>query len=290
MPAPQPTAAEPARQDPFRWSRADIATALDDFSDPDPPSQRASAQQLGIPHATFNYWTAPLLPLPRTTPWTPSSAPPRASWSSAASSWPPSVVFQQHGACGIRLVGDVPATDANWTVSSPARAERLHPLAAHLESDLVAFRDSEQPALAQQMKPRTITVVADEHFHGGKPCLVAIEPVSDFILVECYRDRRDADTWKEAIREGTRGHARRGRPDDQRPGARPGLLCRERPSGGPQPRPVPRPTRPAQAAAAAADSTHPAGGEGLGEGQPSTASELDTPLRRAPVRGRSGWP
>ena len=53
--------------------------------------------------------------------------------------------------------------------------------------------------------PKTITVVPDEHFHSGRPCLVAIEPVSNFIAVECYRDCRDAATWNEAIAEGKRG-------------------------------------------------------------------------------------
>src|SRR5258705_13429307 len=56
MPENQATAAEPPRQDPFRWSRAAIATALEDFSKPEHPSQRHHAEQLGIPHATFNYW------------------------------------------------------------------------------------------------------------------------------------------------------------------------------------------------------------------------------------------
>jgi len=55
------------------------------------------------------------------------------------------------------------------------------------------------------MKPKTITLVCDEHFHSVKTCLVALEPVSGFIPVECYRGRRDADTWTEAIQEGTRG-------------------------------------------------------------------------------------
>jgi hypothetical protein len=48
-------------------------------------------------------------------------------------------------------------------------------------------------------------VVADEHFHSGKPCLVGLEPLAGFLLIECYRDRRDADTWKEAIAQGTAG-------------------------------------------------------------------------------------
>ena len=54
------------------------------------------------------------------------------------------------------------------------------------------------------MKPKSITLVPDEHFHSGKPCLVAIEPVSGFIAVESYAEHRDADTWTEAIQEGTR--------------------------------------------------------------------------------------
>src|SRR5262249_45031795 len=57
MPATDPTPAEPSRQEPFRWPRAEIAPALDNFSDLDPRSQREAAQRLGIPHATFNYWT-----------------------------------------------------------------------------------------------------------------------------------------------------------------------------------------------------------------------------------------
>jgi uncharacterized protein DUF6399 len=203
MPATQPTAAEPSRQDPFRWTRAEIATALENFSDPEHPSQREAAQRFGIPHATFNYWTRH---------YSPTDGDPLDSFfrSPCGEAILRRIVlaalttFQLQGACGIRSVGTFldRAGLARFVASSRGA---LHPLAAHLESDLVTFRDNEQPPLAQQMKPRTITLVPDEHFHSGKPCLVAIEPVSNFIAVECYRDRRDADTWKEAINEGTAG-------------------------------------------------------------------------------------
>jgi Family of unknown function (DUF6399) len=202
MPGHQPTAADPPRQDPFRWPRADIANALDDFADPDPPSQRHYAQQRGIPHATFNYWVRQ---------HSPDQADPLDSFFRSA---PGELVlrrillaalttFQLQGACGIRLVGTFLERAGLDRFVATSRGA-LHPLAVHLESDLVAFRDQEQPTLAQQMKPKTITVVPDEHFHSGRPCLVAIEPVSNFIAVECYRDHRDANTWKEAIAEGTR--------------------------------------------------------------------------------------
>jgi hypothetical protein len=203
MPATQPTAAEDSRQDPFRWTRAEIANALDNFSDPHHPSQRETAERLGIPHATFNYWTRH---------YSPADGDPVDSFFRSAAGelvlrrilTAALVIFQQRGACGIRLVGEfLQLTQLDRFVACSRGA--LASLATHLESDLVAFRDCEQPPLAQQMKPRTITLVPDEHFHSGKPCLVAIEPVSNFIAVECYRDRRDADTWQEAIAEGTRG-------------------------------------------------------------------------------------
>src|SRR5436309_592509 len=49
------------------------------------------------------------------------------------------------------------------------------------------------------MKPKDITLCEDENFHGDQPCLVAIEPVSNFLVLEVYRPRRDADTWNQAV-------------------------------------------------------------------------------------------
>ncbi|MFL5510804.1 MAG: DUF6399 domain-containing protein [Gemmatimonadales bacterium] len=203
MPANQPTAAGPSRQDPFRWPRADIANALDNFANPDHPSQRQHADLLGIPHATFNYWLRHYSPA--------EDDPLDAFFRSRGGELvlrrivlAALTTFHLQGACGIRLVGTFlqRAGLDHWVACSRGA---LHPFAAEIESGLVAFRDCQQPALAQQMKPKAITLVADEHFHSSKPCLVGLEPVSGFLLVESYRDRRDADTWKEAIKEGTAG-------------------------------------------------------------------------------------
>jgi hypothetical protein len=199
----QPTAADPSRQEPFHWSRAEIATALDNLGAADHPSQREAAGRLGIPHATLNYWTRH---------YACADADPVDSFFRSPSGelvlrrilTAALVTFQQRGACGIRLVGEFLCLSQLDRFVARSRGA-LQPLAAHLESSLAAFRDEEQPALAGQMKPTTITVVADEHFHSGKPCLLGLEPVTGFLLIECYRDSRDADTWKGAIEEGTAG-------------------------------------------------------------------------------------
>jgi hypothetical protein len=199
----QTTATDTPRQDPSRWTRAEIASVLDNFAAAETSSQRETAQRCGIPHATFNYWTRHYRPT--------EADPADVFFRSAAGELvlrrivtAALVVFQQRGACGLRLVEEFLHLTQLDRFVAPSRGA-LQPLAAHLESDLVAFRDIEQPALAQQMKPKTITVITDEHFHSGKPCLVGLEPLAGFLLVECYRDHRDADTWKAAITEGTAG-------------------------------------------------------------------------------------
>jgi hypothetical protein len=199
----QPTPRTSSRQDPFRWSRHDIIETLEKFVDSDGSSQRQFAEQEGIPHATFNYWQRQFSaaaddPIDSFFCSAPGDLVLRRIVASAL------VTFQQRGACGIRLIGDfLQLAQLDRFVATSRGA--LHPLAAHLESDLVAFRDEEQPLLAQQMTLRTITLIVDEHFHWVKPCLVAIEPGSGFILVECYRDNRNADTWTKVIEEGTTG-------------------------------------------------------------------------------------
>src|SRR4051812_48201965 len=54
----QATGPSAPRQDPFRWDRADAASAFAAFSDPfgRPASQRQFADDHGIPLSTLNYW------------------------------------------------------------------------------------------------------------------------------------------------------------------------------------------------------------------------------------------
>ena len=55
-----------------------------------------------------------------------------------------------------------------------------------MEEAIVDFGKSEQTRLAKQMEQKEITVCQDETFHPDV-CLVAIEPASNYILLEKYR-------------------------------------------------------------------------------------------------------
>jgi hypothetical protein len=72
--------------------------------------------------------------------------------------------------------------------------------AQELERLLVQFGTEEDRRLAQQMAPREITVCEDETFHP-QICLVAIEPVSNYLILEEYVEHRDAATWSETLKE-----------------------------------------------------------------------------------------
>src|SRR4051794_2384609 len=198
------------RTDPFRWPRAEAAKAHDHFRQPDPHSQRQYAQHTGIPRSTLGYWLRreddPAFADPDLHPDLVCFLKSRTGEDLLRRVVTAALTtFCLQGACGLRLItAFLQQTRLDRFIACSRGA--LHPLLLHLESDLAVFRDQHQPQLAQQMQPRRpITVVADEHFHGPDNCLVAIEPVSNFILVEQYAQRRDADTWEQAVREGIKG-------------------------------------------------------------------------------------
>ena len=74
---------------------------------------------------------------------------------------------------------------------------------AQLEELMVEYGRQQRERLRAGMPVRKITVCEDETFHP-RPCLVGIEPVSGFILLERYADNRSAETWDQALAEAIR--------------------------------------------------------------------------------------
>jgi Family of unknown function (DUF6399) len=107
------------------------------------------------------------------------------------------VVFVEIGACGIRLVCRfLELTALNRFVGASYGTQQQ--VNRHVEEAIVAYTREETARLAQGMLPQEITVTQDETFTGGL-CLVAIEPVSNYILVEHPAEARDHDTWNKAM-------------------------------------------------------------------------------------------
>src|SRR6058998_2930090 len=62
-----------------------------------------------------------------------------------------------------------------------------------VEEAIVAYRREESALLARDMPTKAITLAKDETFTGGL-CLVAMEPKSNYIILEQAAQGRDQDT------------------------------------------------------------------------------------------------
>jgi hypothetical protein len=111
-------------------------------------------------------------------------------------------VFTQVGPCGIRLVSlFLELSHLNRFVAASIGAQ--HQVSVSVQDAILGYGRQERGRLAAAMPAKRISVAQDETFHP-ETCLVAIEPVSNFILVERYSERRDAASWTEAMAEAVK--------------------------------------------------------------------------------------
>ena len=183
-----------------RWERLQRAELLGQYRDlqTEGLSQRQAAQRLEVPRTTLQAWRAwqdRLDACPQVVEFF-ESVPGLAFLHRLVLAF--HVVCVEIGACGIRLVCLLlQMTGLNRFVgASFGTQQRIH---RRVEEAMVAYTQTETPRLAQHMTPKDITVTQDETFTGGL-CLVAIEPVSNYILLEHTAEARDHDTWSERMR------------------------------------------------------------------------------------------
>ncbi len=192
------------RQD--RWSRETIAEKLAEYEQADQrtSSQRQLAQELGIPRTTLQHW------LERKEVLDVDPAVAVFFGSPAGVAFLQRIVLAAHfvmtlvGPCGIRLVClllEISGLDT-FVAASYGPQQKV---SAAMEQAVVSFGEEEKENLKAGMpSDKQITVCQDETFHP-EVCLVAIEPVSNYILLEKYTDRRTADEWTSAMASAIQG-------------------------------------------------------------------------------------
>jgi hypothetical protein len=112
-------------------------------------------------------------------------------------------VLTQEVGGGVRAVCSFLELSGLWRVVAAGYGTQQEAVKG-MEEAIVAFGVEQRAELARTMRPLDITVAQDETFHD-EPCLVAIEPVSNFILVEEYASDRQADTWKTVMKKALDG-------------------------------------------------------------------------------------
>jgi hypothetical protein len=115
------------------------------------------------------------------------------------------LVFGEVGPCGTRPVAKfIQLIGLDRFIGTSYGCQ--YDFRVQLEQALVEFGEEERSRLAPQMSPREITVCQDETFHP-QTCLVAMEPLSNFILVEEYAGNRTSETWDVCMRDATQDMA-----------------------------------------------------------------------------------
>lgn len=179
------------------------AQAVEQFERLDSPriSRSEIARILQVPDSTLRHWIRTRRLRMRDSQWPPQSVQFLESSEGLALLrrllTAAHLIFGQHNDCGIRnLCAFLELSGLDEFIACSYGAQQA--VAHQMESLLIAFGEQEDQRLAASMAPREISVAVDETFHP-QICLVGIEPVSDFILLETYQPRRDAETWNQCL-------------------------------------------------------------------------------------------
>lgn len=199
------TTSSPPPAEPARWERTRSVETVAAF-DATPAhqlSQRQFAQAQSVPRSTLQYWLARKDRLDAEPAVVAFFESPVGLAFLHRLVLAAQFVFTQAGAGGIRSVSQFLelSTLARFVAASYGAQQQV---AQRMQAEISAYAAHEQPRLAQKMTPKKITVCEDETFHP-EICLVAIEPVSNFILVEKYAAHRDAATWNQALEQALQG-------------------------------------------------------------------------------------
>jgi uncharacterized protein DUF6399 len=190
---------------PPRWDRAEAAATLAAYEQRPPwQSQRDFAREADVPRSTLQHWQARKDGL--------DADPLVAGFLEA----PQGVAFihrlvvaahftfNQVGPGGVRLMSlFLRLSRLDCVVAASKTAQ--HDVAVAMEGLIEQFGRTQRQRLAATMAPKRIGLCEDETFHRGQMCLVGMEPLSGFVLLEMHSKLRDEPTWTEAMKAAVAG-------------------------------------------------------------------------------------
>jgi len=168
----------------------------------DGQSQRAAAAQAGVARSTLRHWSAAKASGTPPMLLAFSETPEGVQWLRrilVAAHW----CISERAGAGLRVVDeflDLSGLSA-FIASSYGTQQAFH---AQLEQHIVTCAHEQRTQLAATMPHRAVSIAEDETWKDGMR-LVAIEPVSGFILVEQVAETRSAAVWTQALAQGREG-------------------------------------------------------------------------------------
>ncbi len=181
-----------------RWARDDVSKKIIDFqSRKDKFSQRGFAKDNGVPRTTLQNWLNRLNRI--------DADPSTVSFfeSPAGVNFLHILVQSLHfeftkvGCASIRNICNF--LELTQLSSFVAASYGTHQkISDQMDIVIGQFGDMERTRLSMLMPEKQITLCEDETFHP-QICLVAIEPDSNYIILEKYEKDRSGTTWNQAV-------------------------------------------------------------------------------------------
>lgn len=183
-----------------QWNRADRAELVSGFAGRDlTVSEREFSDRAGVPRSTLRYWHSRKNSIDAHPALVELFESPVGIVFLHRLVTAAHVSFTKNGTASIHSVSDFLERSglAPFVASSCSTQRRVSEV---MNEKIIEFGKTEDKRLGRQMPEKTITLCEDETFHP-EICLVAIEPVSNYILVEQYAMNRETNTWNEAVND-----------------------------------------------------------------------------------------
>ncbi|MDA3817258.1 MAG: DUF6399 domain-containing protein [Prolixibacteraceae bacterium] len=182
----------------FRWEREDVASNLVDFDEvKQAKSLRQFTKEQGIPRSTFRHWITrkeSIDALPSVTVFLESPEGLALIHKIVTAAH---FAFTKDGVASIHNVSTfLKLSGLSPFIASSYSTQRK--ISNKMDDWIIEFEKNERPKLIQNMPAKKITLAEDETFHP-QICMVAIEPVSNFIIIEKYVKHRDGKTWNDVV-------------------------------------------------------------------------------------------
>lgn len=182
----------------YPWKRDEVSRLIHEFENVQHlRSQRQFSKEIGVARTTLQHWLARKDAIDQSPALVAFFESPDGLAFIHRLITAAHLEFTKSGAASIHNVSNfLKMCGLSAFVASSYPSQRR--IACQMDEKIIAFEEYEHRRLASKMPSKAITVCEDETFHP-QICLVAIEPVSNYILVEKYAEDRKTETWAAAL-------------------------------------------------------------------------------------------
>ncbi len=189
-----------------RRDRLKIAQLLEEYkhAKEDGASQRGISEALGIPRTTLQHWETRQQAIGMTPATLAFFESPEGIEFIHRLVVALHLVVGWMGNGGIRLIGMIINLCGLGCIIATSYGVHQR-ISEQMQQNIVEYGKHEQQRLAKDMPHKKISIAEDETFLSSDINLVAIEPVSGYVLAEQYEKSRDAKSWNAVLKSSTEG-------------------------------------------------------------------------------------